>query len=61
MTASKRPGAHHSDRAGEIISGETFPNSTVTPNAQRHRAPPLRIVSWRVNRWLTVESVEAHS
>ena len=30
----KRPGAHHSDRAGEFISGETVPHTTVNASAQ---------------------------
>jgi hypothetical protein len=58
MGNTKRPAASESGRGGEIISGEMLPNTTVTPNAQRHRATPHRVVSWRVNRWLTVEVIE---
>lgn len=59
MGNAKRPAASASGRGEEIISGEMLPNTTVTPHAQRHRATPLLVVSWRINRWLTVEVIEA--
>ena len=58
MAKTHRPGAHHSDRAGEIVLGGTFPHNIATPHTQRDRMKPLRLISWRVNRWLGVESVE---
>jgi hypothetical protein len=58
MTNYKRPGALISDRAGEIVLDGTLPLITPTAGLQRHHHPSIRLVGWRVNRWLGVESVE---
>jgi len=58
MHKINQPGALASDRAGEFVLGGTFPLTTVIPNLQRHRFKPIRIVSWRVSRWLGVERIE---
>jgi hypothetical protein len=58
MQKAERPGAHHSDRAGEIVLGGTLPHSTGHTDAQRRRADASRIIGWRVTRWLGVEAVE---
>jgi hypothetical protein len=58
MAAQKRPGAHHSDRAGVNVLEGTPPHTTRTPEPQRRADPPCRIVGWRINRWLSVENVE---
>jgi hypothetical protein len=58
VTKTVRPGAHHSDRAGEVVLAGTLPLTTAIQVLQLHRVTPLRLVSWRVNRWLGVETVE---
>ncbi len=58
MADSNRPGAHNSDRAGEIVFGETLLHSTTLPHLQRHHQRPCRLVGYQVTRWLSVEAVE---
>lgn len=58
MTKKNRPGAHHSDRAGEFVLARTILHTTNTPALQRCTIPYCRIVRWRVSRWLSVETVE---
>ena len=58
MQEEKRPGAHHSDRATECVLVGTLPHSTRLPHTQRSRNLPVRLIGWRVTRWLAVEAVE---
>lgn len=58
MADMKRPGAHHSDRAGEFVLAGTAPHTIEAHGLQRRTDPPCRIVGWRVSRWLAVEAVE---
>lgn len=58
MTKTRRPGAHHSNRAGEFVLGRTTLHTTEMTDLQRYRGTCCRIVRWRVSRWLGVEAVE---
>lgn len=59
MTNIDRPGRHfRGDRAGELVLPDAFSNSTASPHAQRHRAPPFRL--WTVDACLRVEVRHGH-
>jgi hypothetical protein len=61
MHDTKQPGARwQSDRAVEIVLGRTLPSITSSPDLQHCRRPVIRIVGWRVTRWLGVERVEVN-
>jgi len=57
MAAKKWPGRHQR-RAGKVVLAGTLPDTTATAEPQRRADPPCRIVGWRINRWLSIESVE---
>ena len=58
MTKMKRPAALQSGRAGEIVLLGTTPLTTAPLNLQCNPIVPVRIVAWRVDRWLGVSCVE---
>lgn len=60
MAESNRPGAHHSDRAGEFVFRQTLPHTTALPQMQRHHHRRCQLVGWAVDRWLGVSRVEVH-
>ena len=58
MTKKKRPARFAERRAGKIVPGGTVPFTTAFPALQSNPIAPLRIVEWRVDRWLNVSRVE---
>ena len=60
MHETTQPGAHVqvSDRAGNFVLGGTISHTTSEHGSQSSRTPPVRVVGWRVSRWLSVEQVE---
>ena len=56
MMESNRPGARwQSARAGDNVLGGKSPHTIATVGPQSHRRnPPPRLMTWRVDRWLTV-------
>lgn len=59
MHNTNRPGAHvqMGNRAGECVLGGTLPHTTPETHPQS-RIASVRLVGWRVTRFLTVEGLE---
>jgi hypothetical protein len=58
MAKANRPGALQSARAGEIVLVGTSPHTTARIDLQCNPLAPVRVIAWRVDRWLGVSSVE---